>query len=125
MAPALVRHEQGKGNFHQKKSSSVGLDERRERRNVATDLGDDVLFRALLFFFEDSHEAAFQVLESVQVLGVVGPEEDELTHVGVPLPLDVLAAQVAQLPDDDVDQHVEVVGVEKLMAVIVLDEIEA
>ena len=79
----------------------------------------------MLLFFEDSHEAAFQVLESVQVLGVVGPEEDELTHVGVPLPLDVLAAQVAQLPDDDVDQHVEVVGVEKLMAVIVLDEIEA
>ena len=58
----------------------------------------------------------------MQVLGVVGPEEDEPAHVGVPLPLDILAAQVTQLTDNDVNQHVKIVGVEKFMAVIVLNE---
>ena len=54
------------------------------------------------------------------MLRVVGPQQDQLAHGGVPFPLDILTTEVAQLSDDDIDEDVEIVGVEQLVAVFVL-----
>ena len=54
------------------------------------------------------------------MLRVVGPQQDQLAHGGVPFPFDVLTTEVAQLSDDDIDEDVEIVGVEQLVAVFVL-----
>ena len=101
---------------------SICVTERCKGRNVSANFQDRFLLRTLFFLLEDPHEASLEILEPVQVLRVVGPEQDELAHVGVPLSLDVFAAQVTQLSNDDVDQDVQVVGVEQLMAVTILQE---
>ena len=59
----------------------------------------------------------------MQVLGVVGVDEDEPADVHVDSPGGLPGGEVGQLADDDVDEHVDVVGVEQLVAGLVQEHV--
>ena len=61
---------------------------------------------------------------SYEVLVVVGVLEYQLAHDDVGHPPGVVRGHVGQLPDNDVDQDVEVVGVKQVSAVPVAEHVK-
>ena len=61
---------------------------------------------------------------SYEVLVVVGVFEYQLAHDDVGHPPGVVRGDVGQLPDNDVDQDVEVVGVKQVSAVPVAEHVK-
>jgi hypothetical protein len=73
-----------------------------------------VVFAELALFAEDPGEALEDVVDAVAVLVVIRVAHHPPAQLNVLLPPLVAGGEIRDIPDHDVDQHLDVVGVEEI-----------
>ena len=58
------------------------------------------------------------------MLIVVGMAQNKFTHVNINRSAWILVAQITQCPYNDVNQHIQIIGIEKLVARFVFENIQ-